>query len=75
MFNLLNNVHFHKTQLAVVVSNHAAWRFDAVVQVVPITTLQSRWLRPSETRIDSDSSGIKNPSRAIAIQLGLRSEP
>ena len=38
-----------KTRPAVVVSNNAACRFDAVVQAVPVTRLPERDLRPSTT--------------------------
>ena len=58
-----------KTRPAVVVSNQAACRFDSVVQVVPITSLQRRAPRPYEARIDSDSSGLGKPSRAVANQI------
>jgi mRNA interferase MazF len=58
-----------KTRPAVVVSNAAACRFDAVLQVVPITGLRDRGLRPYEARIDSPESGLKKPSRAVANQV------
>ena len=58
-----------KTRPAVVVSNQAACRFDSVVQVVPITDLPSRPPRPYEAPIDSDSSGLSKPSRAVANQI------
>ena len=58
-----------KTRPAVVVSNQVACRFDSVVQVVPITSLQSRPLRPYEAHIDSSSSGLGKPSRAVANQI------
>jgi mRNA interferase MazF len=58
-----------KTRPAVVVSNQAACRCDSVVQVVPITSLPSRPPRPYEARIDSDSSGLRKPSRAVANQI------
>lgn len=58
-----------KTRPAVVVSNTVACRFDSVVQVVPITRLQNRPLRPYEARIDSESSGLGKPSRAVANEI------
>jgi mRNA interferase MazF len=95
-----------KTRPAVVVSNGAACRFDSVFQIVPITSLPDRPLRPYEALIDPQPSGLAKPSRAVsnqirtvarhrvtkrlgrlstsecdavdralAIQLGLRSEP
>lgn len=58
-----------KTRPAVVVSNNAACRYDSVVQVVPITRLPDRDLRPYECRIDSRASGLAKPSRAVANQI------
>ena len=58
-----------RTRPAVVVSNRAACRFDAVVQVVPVTALPDRDLRPYESRVDSPGSGLGKPSRAVANQL------
>jgi len=58
-----------KTRPAVVVSNNAACRYDSVLQIVPITRLPERGLRPYESRIDSPSSGLTKPSRAVANQL------
>ena len=58
-----------KTRPAIVVSNPAACRFDAVLQVVPLTGLPDRDLRPYEARIDSAGSGLRKPSRAVANQL------
>jgi len=58
-----------KTLPAVVLSNNAACRFDSVVQVVPITALPNRRLRPYEARVDSESSGLSKPSRAVANQI------
>lgn len=58
-----------KTRPAVVLSNNAACRFDSVIQVVPITALPKRSLRPYEARIDSEASGLAKPSRAVANQL------
>jgi len=58
-----------KTRPAVVVSNNAACRFDAVVQVVPVTRLPDRELRPYESRVASDRSGMNHPSRLVANQV------
>ena len=58
-----------KTRPAVVVSNDAACRFDAVVQVVPITSLPQRALRPYESRCGSQASGLARPSRVVANQI------
>jgi mRNA interferase MazF len=58
-----------KTRPAVVVSNNAACRFDSVVQVVPITGLPDRTLRPYEARVASRSSGLTKASRAVANQI------
>ena len=58
-----------KTRPAVVVSNNAACRYDSVLQIVPITRLPERQLRPYECRIDSGSSGLTKPSRAVANQI------
>ena len=55
----------HRTRAAVVVSNDVACRFDAVVQVVPLTRLPERGLRPYESRIDSAESGLAKPSRLV----------
>jgi mRNA interferase MazF len=58
-----------KTRPAVVLANNAACRFDSVVQVVPITALPDRPLRPYEADIASSSSGLAKPSRAVANQI------
>jgi mRNA interferase MazF len=53
----------------VVVSNNAACRHDSVIQVVPITRLPDRDLRPYESLISSESSGLAKASRAVANQI------
>lgn len=58
-----------KTRPAVVVSNPAACRYDAVMQVVPVTGLPDRELRPYEAQVDSAQSGLKKPSRLVANQI------
>ncbi len=58
-----------KTRPAVVLSNPQACRFDAVVQIVPLTSLPARELRPYEARVASDVTGLSRPSRAVANQL------
>jgi mRNA interferase MazF len=58
-----------KTRPAVIVSNNAACRFDAVVQVVPITRLPERPLRPYESLVSSERSGLARPSRLVANQV------
>ena len=58
-----------KTRPAVIVSNDVACRFDAVVQVVPITTLPDRSPRPYEATCGSPASGLARPSRAVANQI------
>ncbi len=58
-----------KTRPAVVVSNNAARRFDAVVQVVPVTRLTARGLRPYEVRVESEESGLVKPSRLVSNQV------
>jgi len=58
-----------KTRPAVVISNRAACRLDAVLQVVPVTSLPERPLRPYESPIGTDASGLDKPSRAVANQL------
>jgi mRNA interferase MazF len=58
-----------KTRPAVVLSNSAACRFDAVVQVVPISGIPDRELRPYEAMLDSEECGLRKPSRALANQI------
>ena len=58
-----------KTRPAVVVSNDVACRLDAVVQIVPVTSLPNRAFRPYECRIGTTTSGLEKPSRAVANQL------
>lgn len=58
-----------KTRPGVVLSNNAACRFDSVVQVVPITALPDRSLRPYESHIESKASGLTKPSRAVGNQI------
>lgn len=58
-----------KTRPAVVVSNPVACRFDAVVQVVPVTRLPERPLRPYESRVESAESGLDRPSRLVSNQV------
>lgn len=58
-----------KTRPAVVVSNDVACRFDAVIQIVPITNLPERSLRPYESPCGSPASGLARPSRAVTNQI------
>lgn len=58
-----------KTRPAVIVSNDIACRFDAVLQVVPLTRMPDRELRPYESRVDSAASGLERPSRLVANQV------
>lgn len=58
-----------KTRPAVVVSNDVACRFDAVIQVVPLTRLPDRELRPFEALVESAQSGLAKPSRLVANQI------
>lgn len=58
-----------KTRPAVIVSNDVACRFDAVIQVVPLTRLPDRELRPYEARVDSAESCLAKPSRLVANQI------
>jgi len=58
-----------KSRPAVVVSNDAACRFDAVVQVVPVSGLPDRPLRRYESPVSRGSSGLGRASRLLANQL------
>lgn len=58
-----------KTRPGIVVSNDVACDHDAVVQIVPLTGLPDRDLRPYESRVDSEESGIDKPSRTVANQV------
>ena len=58
-----------KTRPAVIVSNNAACRYDSVLQIVPITRLPDRNLRPYESRVEPHPSGLSNPSRAVTNQI------
>lgn len=58
-----------KTRPAVVVSNDVACRFDAVLQVVPVTRLADREPRPYESVVESAESGLDRPSRLVANQV------
>jgi mRNA interferase MazF len=58
-----------KTRPAIVISNDVACRLDAVVQIVPVTSLPDRALRPYESHIAATTSGLERPSRAVANQL------
>ena len=68
-FDPAEGSEIRKTRPAIVVSNEAACRFDAVLQVVPLTDLPGRGLRPYEARVDSPGSGLKKASRAVANQV------
>jgi len=68
-FDPTEGSEIRKTRPAIVVSNAAACRFDAVVQVIPITGLPDRGLRPYEARVDSQGSGLEKPSRAVTNQV------
>lgn len=68
-FDPTEGQEIRKTRPAVVVSNDVACRFDAVVQVVPVTNLPERELRPYESRCGSPGSGLAKPSRAVANQI------
>lgn len=68
-FDPAEGSEIRKTRPAVVVSNEAACRFDAVIQVVPLTRLPDRELRPYEARVASEGSGVSKPSRLVANQI------
>jgi mRNA interferase MazF len=68
-FDPTEGSEIRSTRPAVVVSNDTACRFDAVVQVVPVTGLPDRELRPYESRVESKGSGIARPSRLVANQI------
>lgn len=68
-FDPAEGSEIRKSRPAVVVSNSVACRFDAVVQVVPVTRLPERDLRPYESRVDTPGSGLAKPSRLVANQL------
>ena len=68
-FDPAEDSEIRKTRPAVVVSNNSACRFDAVIQVVPVTRLPNRALRPYEAGIDSPQSGLGKPSRLVANQI------
>ena len=68
-FDPAEGSEIRKTRPAVVVSNSVACRFDAVVQVVPVTRLPERGLRPYECRVDPGKSGLKTSSRLVANQV------
>lgn len=68
-FDPAEGSEIRKTRPAVVVSNNAACRFDAVLQVVPLTRLPDRPLRPYESRVESPESGLDRPSRLVANQV------
>ena len=68
-FDPAEGSEIRKTRPAVVVSNNAACRFDAVVQVVPVTRLPARDLRPYECQVESPGSGLAKPSRLVANQI------
>jgi mRNA interferase MazF len=68
-FDPAEGSEIRKTRPAVVVSNDAACKFDAVVQVVPVTRLPARELRPYESEAGSKASGLARPSRLVANQV------
>jgi len=68
-FDPAEGSEIRKTRPAVVVSNSAACRFDSVIQVVPVTGLPGRALRPYETEVGSPRSGLAKPSRLVANQI------
>jgi mRNA interferase MazF len=68
-FDPTEGSEIRSTRPAVVVSNETACRFDAVVQVVPVTSLPDRELRPYESRVESTGSGVARPSRLVTNQI------
>ena len=68
-FDPAEGSEIRKTRPAVVVSNNAACRFDAVIQVVPVTRFPKRDLRPYECQVKSADSGLSKPSRLVANQI------
>ena len=68
-FDAAEGREIRKTRPAVVVSNNIACRHDAVVQVVPLTRIPDRVLRPYESRVGSAQSGLSRPSRSATNQL------
>jgi mRNA interferase MazF len=68
-FDPIRGSEIGKTRPAVVVSNDIACRLDAVVQVVPLTGMPERPLRPYESRVESAESGLEKSSRAVANQI------
>jgi len=68
-FDPAEGSEIRKSRPAVIVSNDAACRFDAVVQVVPVTRLTGRKLRPYECGVRSAMSGLSKPSRLVANQI------
>ena len=68
-FDPTEGSEIRNTRPAVVVSNDVACRFDAVVQVVPLTRLPDRGLRPYESRVESGGSGLAKTSRLVANQI------
>jgi mRNA interferase MazF len=58
-----------KTRPGVILSNDQACRHDAVVQIVPVTGLPNRSLRPYEAELGSTDSGLEKPSRAVGNQV------
>lgn len=68
-FDPTEGSEIRKTRPAVVVSNASACRFDAVLQVVPVTRLPERDLRPYESLVQSSGSGLSRPSCLVANQI------
>ena len=68
-FDPAEDNEIRKTRPSIVVSNDSACRFDAVIQVVPVTRLPDRDLRPYEAGVDSPESGLAKPSRIVANQI------